>query len=99
MGEAHVAHIGHELVGEFVIGEERAVIVPPPRAEMDLIDRDRPAARVARAATAQIGLVMPMKGVGSATREAVLGRISEAKANGSALSGSNVPPWPLISNL
>ena len=30
MGEAHVAHIRHELVGEFVVTQERAVIMPSP---------------------------------------------------------------------
>ena len=80
MGEAEIRDIGDQLVGELVIGEEAAVGAAPPRAEMDLVDRHRRTALVAARPGAEIDAVGPVKGAGSATTEAVFGRISEANA-------------------
>ena len=47
--EAHVLHVGDQLVGELVIGEEAVAVLAPPRAEMHLVDRDRRGERLALA--------------------------------------------------
>ncbi len=49
MGEIEIAHIGRQRVGELAIGQPAMARVgsPPPRAEMNFIDRDRSFARVA----------------------------------------------------
>ena len=43
VGEAHVLRVGGELVRQLEVGERAAALVrvQPPRAEMDLVDRDR----------------------------------------------------------
>ncbi len=47
MSVSHVGDVGNELVGEFVVGKKRSVEMASPRAEMDLVDRHRLAARLA----------------------------------------------------
>src|SRR5579875_3167689 len=61
VAEAHLLRIGHEPVGELVIGEEAPALLrhAPPRAEMDLVDRDRRVAPARAAATLQPGRVGP----------------------------------------
>src|SRR6266404_1989673 len=61
MSKAHVAHVRDELVGELAIGEIPAVFgeIPPPRAEMDFVDRDRRLAIVAPPALCHPSAVMP----------------------------------------
>ncbi len=48
MGEAHVAHIRHEAVGELAIGEITVVLFrhARPRAEVTFVDRDRTTAGI-----------------------------------------------------
>ena len=46
MGEAEVAGIARQLLGELAIGQPFVVALAPPRAEMDLVDRHRRAQRV-----------------------------------------------------
>ena len=46
MGEAEIARIGRQLLGELAIGQPFIVALAPPGAEMDLVDRHRRAARV-----------------------------------------------------
>ena len=46
MGEAHVADIGRQLLGQLAIGQPFVAALAPPRAEMDLVDRHRRAQRV-----------------------------------------------------
>jgi hypothetical protein len=60
--EAEVAGVGGELVGELEVGQRAVVLerVQPPRAEVDLVDRDRALQRVALAARAQPLLVGPL---------------------------------------
>ena len=99
MREAEIDGIGDQRVGEFVIGEERAVLAAPPRAEMDLVDRHRLAPRLALARAVQIFLVGPPKSSVKATTEAVEGRISASKPNGSAFNGCNSPSAEMISYL
>ncbi len=41
MGEAHVAHIGNEPVGELGVAQETIVLPAHPRACMQLVDGDR----------------------------------------------------------
>ena len=41
VGEAHVLHIGDELVPQLIVGKDAAVLIFPPRARMDLIDIHR----------------------------------------------------------
>ena len=43
VGEAHVLRVGRELVGELQVGERAVALlrVEAPRAEVDLVDRDR----------------------------------------------------------
>ena len=61
MGEAEVADIARQLLGQFAIGQPLVVVLAPPRAEMDLVDRHRRAQRVdagrRRARMRQLGLV------------------------------------------
>ena len=59
MGEAQVGDIGDQLIGEFVVGQEAAVLAAPPGAEMDLVDRHRLAARFALAALGHVVGVGP----------------------------------------
>ena len=46
VGEAEIAHVGQERVGQFAIAQPILAVIAfaPPRAEMDLVDRDRPVA-------------------------------------------------------
>src|SRR5271154_7549475 len=44
MGEAEIAHIGRQLLGQLAIAQPFIVALAPPRAEMDLVDRHRRAA-------------------------------------------------------
>ena len=61
MREAEIPHIGRKLLGQFAIGQPFIVTLAPPRAEMDLVDRDRRAqgvqARRRGARAGQFGLV------------------------------------------
>ncbi len=41
MGEAEVARIGRKLFGEVTVGQPFILALAPPRAEMNLVDRDR----------------------------------------------------------
>ena len=58
--EAHVLHVCRELVGELEIGERAVVLerVQPPRAEVDLVDRNRIAQRVVLMPARQPGGVL-----------------------------------------
>ena len=95
MREAEIPHIGRKLLGQLTIGQPFIVALAPPRAEMDLVDRDRRAQRV-QAVGAGCG-----RGnlASSKTIEAVFGRTSVAKANGSDFSGRCWPFGSMISNL
>ena len=64
MGEAEIDDIGDQRVGEFVIGEEGAVLAAPPGAEMNLEDRHRLAPELALLAALEIGGVGPVEIVG-----------------------------------
>jgi hypothetical protein len=61
MGEAEILHIGRKLFGQFAIGQPFIVVLAPPGAEMDLVDRDWRAqgvqARRRGARTRQLGFV------------------------------------------
>ena len=46
MGKAHVLRIGRKLFGELAIAQPFVAVLAPPRAEMNLVDRDRRAERV-----------------------------------------------------
>ena len=62
MGEAEVGDIGHQPGGQFVPGEKPPPLFLGPRAEMDLVDRHRPTAIVARPRL-HPGLVGPLEDV------------------------------------
>ena len=66
MREAEIAHIGRKLLGQFAIGQPFIVALAPPRAEMDLVDRDRRTqgvqARRRRARARQFGFVEDDRG-------------------------------------
>ena len=66
MREAEILHIGRKLLGQFAIGQPFIVALAPPRAEMDLVDRDRRAqgvqARRRRARARQFGFVEDDRG-------------------------------------
>src|SRR5579864_1042550 len=47
MGKAEAARVKRQLFGEFVVGETIVVLLAPPGAEMNLVDRDRRAPCVA----------------------------------------------------
>ncbi len=49
MGEAHVADVLREQRRDLGVGQHRVALAAPPRSEMDLVDRDRLAARVGAA--------------------------------------------------
>ncbi len=67
---------------------------------MHLVDRDRAAPRVGRRARAPCHAPSCQTKLSvRATTEAVEGRSSAAKPNGSAFSGSSPPSAPMISNL
>src|SRR5882724_5477454 len=46
VGEAEIFCIGGKLLGEVAIGQPLIAVLAPPRAEMDLEDRDRRAQRI-----------------------------------------------------
>src|SRR4030088_425941 len=100
MGEAEVAHIGGQHLGELAVAEPAVALLglAPPRSEMHLVDRDRRRQRIGvgggRAGGAGRGSAAM-----STTIEPVLGRSSRANATGSALSGSSSPSWLTISYL
>ena len=64
MGEAEIDGVGDQLIGELVVGEKATVLAAPPRAEMDLVDRHRLAARLALPARFEIVCVGPGEIVG-----------------------------------
>ena len=47
MGEAEIAHIGRQLLGQFAIGEPAVALAAAPGAEMHLVDRHRRRERIA----------------------------------------------------
>src|SRR5207237_5074822 len=61
MSKTHVAHIGDELVGELTIGQIPPLLgkIAAPRAEMDLVNRDRRLAIVAPPALRHPSAVVP----------------------------------------
>ena len=61
MGEAEIGDIGNQLVGQFAVAQIAAALgeVAAPRAEMDLVDRDRGRAVVALPALGHPGCVLP----------------------------------------
>ena len=59
VGEAEIGGVGDELVADLVVGEEPAVRRLPPRAEMDLVDRDRRPPRVPRPPAFQKSAIVP----------------------------------------
>ena len=90
MGEAHVDAIGDQPVGKLVPGEHVAIVAALPGAGMNLVDRDRLAARVDACPMRPVRLVLPvLVDLGRVVIEAVFGRSSERRAKGSAFSGSN----------
>jgi hypothetical protein len=98
VGEAHVVHVGRELVGELEVGE-RAILVriAPPRAEVHLVDRDGAALMVARAALlVPVGVAPLVRGLMDDRRGER--RRSVAKATGSAFKRIS-PSWVRISYL
>ena len=60
MGETHVGHIRNEAFGQFVPGQERTVVAPPPRTGMDFVDGDGLAARVGAAPELAVPFVAPL---------------------------------------
>ena len=74
MRKAHVAYVRDELVGELAIGEVPPVLgkIAAPRAEMDLVNRNRRFAVVAPPALCHPSAVMPdmARGVGGHRRGA-----------------------------
>ena len=76
MGEAHLGDVGDELRRRARPGEERAVVAPPPGAEVHLVDRDRRAAgrrprprtrdTPRRSSRAELGARPPRRSTGAA---------------------------------
>jgi hypothetical protein len=98
MGEA-LHHLGDQPIRQSIPGEEPVVIVTLPASGMDLIDRDRHAARIDAGPMLEMGLIAPVDLTGWAVRLAVAGRNSLARAKGSAFRGSTVPSSPVMRNL
>src|SRR6185312_160528 len=61
MREAHVLGIGNELLGELVVAHEVTVGALAPRAQMDLVDRDRRTPPILLAALLDILAVAPVE--------------------------------------
>ncbi len=57
--EAHVDGVGHQRVGELVVGEPAIALAAPPRSQVDLVDRHRLAPRLVSAPRRHPGLVGP----------------------------------------
>ena len=66
MGEAHVDGVGDEALRELVVGEPAVAVAALPRAQVDLVDRHRPAARVALRALGHPRGVVPLEAAGVA---------------------------------
>ena len=101
VGEAHVVDVGDELVGQLAVGERAVALlrVAPPRAEVHLVDRDRPrrAGRAARGVLDPGGVAPLVAPTGTRpTRSPAAAR--PRSANGSAFSAAS-PRRSRISNL
>ena len=61
VGEAHVAHVGHQVLGQLAVAEGAGAVARPlPGAEVDLVDGDGPITPVCRLAPAQPCVVSPV---------------------------------------
>ena len=60
MGKAHLLHIGHQVVGDAPVGEEFPLPGPPPGAQVDLINIQRPVVDGILFPVVQPGLVVPL---------------------------------------
>ena len=101
MGEAHLGHVGHEPVGELVVGQVAIALLghAHPGPEVALVDRDRRVAGAGRGARADPAVV-PHAGSPEAVHDrGGARRRSAANATGSALSGNSSLLAPLISYL
>ena len=99
MGVAEPGDIGHQVVGELVIGQEALALAALPRAEMHLIDRHRRAAMVALPARLHPVLVGPGEGVGGDDARGGAGPHLGREGEGVALQRQQAPSGPMISNL
>ena len=62
VGKPHVAHVGHQVLGEFLVAEGAGACVRPfPGAEVDLVDGDGPVAPAGCPALVQPVAVAPVR--------------------------------------
>ena len=86
VGEAHVARIGHQRVGQLAVVEPFVAVLAPPRAQVHLVDADRRLARIGRGA---LRAAAPRAAAAAAPRRRCPGRSRAEKPKGSALRSSS----------
>jgi hypothetical protein len=99
MGEAHIHHIGDQPIRQSIPGEEPVVIVTLPASGMDLIDRDRHAARIDAGPMLEMGLIAPVDLHRMGGEAGGGGAQFAGQSEGVGLQGSTVPSSPVMRNL
>ena len=101
VGEAKIANIGDQLVGQLTIGEITAALIEaaPPRSEMNLVDGDRRVTRRDRRSARQPSGVSPAVSGKIVDNRGGRRRLLGTKPKGSALSAIILPEAALISYL
>jgi len=99
MGEAHLLDVGHQLLGQFAIGQIAIAFTAPPGAQMHFIDAHRLVQLIGAGALFHPALILPLVLRQAMHQGGGRRRALSLKGKGSALSGSRRPSGPLISYL